>query len=63
MLSSHRSQQNPAIDQVAAWASAQPDIVALALVGSWARGNPTKRSDIDFMVISETPKQRLAEIR
>jgi predicted nucleotidyltransferase len=63
MPGSHRSHQNPAIDQVAAWAKTQPDIVALALVGSWARGNPNKRSDIDFMLISEAPKQRLAGIR
>jgi hypothetical protein len=52
----HRSQQNPAIDRVTAWAKTQPDIVALALVGLWARGNPTQRSNIDFMVFSEAPK-------
>jgi uncharacterized protein len=63
MSNLNRNRQNPAIEQVAAWARLQPDIVAIALVGSWARGNPTKRSDIDFMVLTETPKKRLAEIR
>jgi uncharacterized protein len=62
MSSLHSIRKNPAIEQVAAWAITQPDIVALALVGSWARGNPTKRSDIDFMILSETPGARLTGI-
>jgi hypothetical protein len=38
-MSTHTDQL---INQITAWAETQPDIVALALVGSWARGNPTK---------------------
>jgi predicted nucleotidyltransferase len=62
MSSLNSIRKNPAIEQVTAWAKTQPDIVALALVGSWARGNPTKRSDIDFMILSETPGARLTGI-
>jgi uncharacterized protein len=62
MSSLNSNRKNPAIEQVTAWAKTQPDIVAVALVGSWARGNPTKRSDIDFMILSETPGARLIGI-
>ena len=42
------------IVNVQGWASQQPDIVALALIGSFARGTATSESDIDFVLL--TPK-------
>jgi uncharacterized protein len=54
---------NALIEQVTTWAKTQPDIIALGLVGSWARGNPHRRSDIDFMVLSHSPFSRLHEVR
>jgi predicted nucleotidyltransferase len=44
---------------VAAWARTRRDIRAMALVGSWARGNPHRRSDIDLVLLSD----RAAEYR
>lgn len=35
------------------WASAEPEIDALALVGSHARGNPRPDSDVDLVVLSK----------
>ena len=36
---------------VRAWAADRPDVVAVALVGSWARGDARPDSDVDLVVI------------
>ena len=41
------------IEAVAAWVRARDDVRALALVGSWARGNPRAASDVDLLVLSD----------
>ena len=50
----------PTIDQflspITAWARARPDILALALLGSWARGTPTRDSDVDLLFIVSEPQ-------
>lgn len=38
---------------VADWAIVRDDIRALALAGSWARGNPHQASDIDLLLLSD----------
>jgi uncharacterized protein len=38
---------------VTAWALAHEDIRAMALLGSWARGNPHQGSDVDLLLLSE----------
>ncbi|MDY7041032.1 MAG: nucleotidyltransferase domain-containing protein [Chloroflexota bacterium] len=48
----------PAVTQ---WASAQPDIIALALVGSYARGKATESSDIDLVILTSNPGRYLDE--
>ena len=40
------------LDAVRAWASKQPDIVAVALTGSWAAGTARPDSDIDLLVVA-----------
>jgi len=47
------------ISAVAGWAIERDDIRAVALVGSWARGNPRQASDIDLLLLSD----RAAEYR
>ena len=37
------------------WAAARADVVALALVGSWARGAAREGSDVDLVVLSDDP--------
>ena len=37
---------------VTKWAESQADIVAVGLVGSWARGNQHDGSDVDFVVLT-----------
>jgi uncharacterized protein len=56
------------IEAVAAWVRARDDVRALALVGSWARGNPRPASDVDLLVLSDcaegyrTGRERMSEI-
>jgi uncharacterized protein len=49
------------------WASGQPDIVGIVLVGSYARRTATKESDIDVMILTSEvgryfQEQRWAEM-
>lgn len=37
------------------WTSSCPDIVAAAIVGSWARGDAREDSDIDLVLLTEHP--------
>ena len=38
--------------RVDAWAARRPDVVAVALVGSWARSRPRMGSDVDLVVLT-----------
>ena len=38
---------------VADWAIKRDDIRAMALAGSWARGNPRRGSDLDLLLLSD----------
>lgn len=40
------------VDSTKRWGQSQPDVLAIALVGSWARGTPTLKSDVDFVVLT-----------
>jgi uncharacterized protein len=56
---------NRLLKEVARWAICQPEIVAAALVGSWARGTARRDSDIDLMFLALNPssfRQRKAWI-
>lgn len=45
-----------------AWASDQPDVQAIALVGSYARGAARDDSDIDLVILTDQPHEYLDEI-
>lgn len=47
---------NPILETVVTWAERRTEILALALVGSYARGEATAESDIDFMAIAFNPE-------
>ena len=40
------------LEGVRAWAADRPDVVAVALVGSWARGAARPDSDIDLVIVT-----------
>ena len=44
------------ISDVAAWAKHNEDVRAVALVGSYARGAERMASDVDLLVLSDTPE-------
>lgn len=47
------------LSAVVQWASAQPDIVAVALVGSHARGTAKPTSDVDLVILTSCPQRYL----
>jgi len=47
------------LSAVVQWASAQPDIVAVALVGSHARGTAEPTSDVDVVILTGCPQRYL----
>ena len=47
------------INALTLWASTQPNIKAIALVGSYARGTFTASSDIDLILLANEPEEYL----
>lgn len=47
------------LNEFSRWASMQSDIRGAALVGSYARGEATERSDVDLVVLVEQPSNYL----
>jgi uncharacterized protein len=45
------------LDAIAAWAIVRDDIRGMALLGSWARGNPGPTSDIDIIFLSNRSRE------
>jgi hypothetical protein len=51
----------PLLDHVVSWAQSVPDVRAIALVGSWARGEERADSDIDLIVLVRSPDVLVAD--
>jgi predicted nucleotidyltransferase len=51
----------PFLREIAQWASAREDILAVALVGSYGREQAREDSDIDLVLLAEDPKKYLAD--
>ena len=47
--------------RVCAWSLQRPDVVAVALVGSWACGHPGMDSDVDLVVLTTDKPAYLRE--
>ena len=43
-------------NQINAWSESQSNIIAIALVGSYARGEATESSDVDLVIITSSPE-------
>ncbi|MBE9479394.1 MAG: nucleotidyltransferase domain-containing protein, partial [Chloroflexi bacterium] len=44
------------LQSVIEWAKNEPDLIALALVGSHARGEASPESDVDLILLLRNPK-------
>jgi hypothetical protein len=44
------------VEAVQAWAAARGDVAGVVVVGSWARGAARMDSDIDVVVLTDTPR-------
>ncbi|MER3552772.1 MAG: nucleotidyltransferase domain-containing protein [Meiothermus sp.] len=44
------------LERIPVWAKARPDVRAIALVGSWARGTARPDSDMDLMLLVDEPE-------
>jgi predicted nucleotidyltransferase len=47
------------LSSVVQWASTQPDIIAVGLVGSHARGTAKPTSDVDLVILTNRPQRYL----
>lgn len=56
-----RTEVRELLGRVGAWAARRPDVVAVALVGSWARGRPRMGSDVDLVVLTTDKPTYLRE--
>jgi len=54
-----RSQITQFLSDITQWASEQADVIALALVGSYARNAAKESSDVDLILITEQPEHYL----
>ena len=54
---SRRDEVRAVCRSVAGWAAARPDVVAVGLAGSWARGAARPDSDVDLVVLTEVPER------
>ena len=50
------------LDAFITWASDQPDVQGVALVGSYARGAARDESDIDLVILTDQPPKYLENI-
>jgi predicted nucleotidyltransferase len=55
-----RAEVEAFLERATRWAARRPDVVALALVGSYARGADRPDSDVDLMVLTTDPARYLA---
>ena len=51
------------LDAFVAWASNQPDVQGVALVGSQAHGTAKEDSDIDLVILTDKPRKYLDEVQ
>ena len=49
------------LQSVVEWAKTEPDLMALALVGSHARGEASPQSDVDLILLLRNPKEYLKD--
>jgi predicted nucleotidyltransferase len=62
-LTTERQKVRQFLSEFSRWAACQPDILATALLGSYARNEATRASDVDLVIIAREPKTYLKDTR
>lgn len=60
-MPSNVSELQPLLDHVVSWAESVPEVRAIALVGSWARGEASADSDVDLIVLALAPEALVSD--
>lgn len=60
-MTTNREQLHPFLTEFRRWAASQPDILAVALLGSHVRDEATRASDVDLLIIAMEPKKYLED--
>jgi uncharacterized protein len=55
------SELQPLLDHVVSWAESVPEVRAIALAGSWARGEARADSDVDLIVLAQSPEALVSD--
>lgn len=53
---------NDVVARAARWASNQPDVISVVVVGSYAAGRARMGSDLDLVILSERVEEHLADL-
>lgn len=53
---------NDVVARAAQWASTQPAVPSVVVVGSYAAGSPRMGSDLDLVILTERVEQHLADL-
>jgi predicted nucleotidyltransferase len=62
-LTSNRQQVHQFLGKFRRWAASQSDVLAIALVGSYARNEATDVSDVDLVIVASDPEKYLQDTR
>jgi predicted nucleotidyltransferase len=60
-LTSKQQQVHQFLSKFSRWAASRPDILAVALVGSYARNEATDASDVDLVIVASEPEKYLQD--
>jgi uncharacterized protein len=63
VTSARRREYLRVVGSVAAWATQQPDVIGVAVVGSWARGQARMDSNVDLVVFTDDKDHYIADGR
>jgi hypothetical protein len=62
-LTPNQKQVHQLLSEFSGWAASKPDILAVALLGSYSRNEATGSSDVDLLIVASEPKIYVQDTR
>ncbi|HWF13655.1 MAG TPA: nucleotidyltransferase domain-containing protein [Candidatus Acidoferrales bacterium] len=62
-MTPNQKQVHQFLSEFSRWAASQPDILAVALLGSYSRNEATGNSDVDLVIVASEPKIYVQDTR